>query len=73
MTTLIVVLKSPFKLVCFVYPVRHFQGNLPFDFSQIMHMDRRMYAKHGPRFMDHPYGPTILARVARSMVSVNQR
>ena len=38
MTTLIVVLKSPFKLVCFVYPVRHFQGNLPFDFSQTMHM-----------------------------------
>ena len=47
MTTLIVVLKSPFKLVCFVYPVRHFQGNLPFDFSQTMHMDRRPYTKHG--------------------------
>ena len=57
MTTLILVLKSPFKLVCFVYPVRHFQGNLTFDFSQIMHMDRRTYTKHGPPV--HMHGPPL--------------
>ena len=53
-------LKSPFKLVCFVYPIRHFQGNLPFDLSQIMLMDRQTYTKHGPPVHGPPCGPTIL-------------
>ena len=32
----------------FCLPSSTFQGNLPFDFSQIMLMDRWTYTKHGP-------------------------
>ena len=32
----------------FCLPSSTFQGNLPFDFSQIMLMDRWTFTKHGP-------------------------